>query len=214
MTVRSFTCNPFQTNGYLVDADGEVVVIDPSCMTDEEINHVVRLVEIAGGALTAILLTHAHIDHIFGVQALVDRYGVDVHVHGADEPLLSRAAEQAALFGMDLTEPRGPFTPLVPGVPLRVGDRTWDVLHTPGHSPGSVTFVDQTERMAFSGDVLFMDSIGRTDLWQGSLPILMESIFQQLAPLGSDMQIFPGHGDVTTVGRELAMNPFLTDSAA
>ncbi len=214
MTVHSFTCNPFQTNGYLVDADGEVVIIDPSCASTEETDDVCGLIDASGAKLSRILLTHAHIDHIFGVQALVDRYGAAVHVHASDKPLLAQGAAQAALFGVDLTVPSGPFTHLTPGEPLRIGSRPWDILHTPGHSPGSVTFVDRAERVAFSGDVLFMGSIGRTDLWKGSLPVLMQSIFQQLVPLGEDMRILPGHGAATTVGQELATNPFLTDLTA
>lgn len=214
MTVHSFTCNPFQTNGYLVDADGEIVVIDPSCASAEETEAVCKLIDSSGGELSRILLTHAHIDHIFGVQALADRYGSTVHVHASDEPLLAQGAAQAALFGVELTVPTGPFAYLTPGKTLQVGSREWDILHTPGHSPGSVTFVDRAEKVAFSGDVLFSGSIGRTDLWQGSLPLLMQSIFQQLVPLGEEMHILPGHGEATTVGRELASNPFLIDAAS
>ena len=84
-----------------------------------------------------------------------------------------------------------------------------EVLHTPGHSPGSVSFVDREAGVTFAGDVLFAGSIGRTDLWQGSLPVLMQSIFGQLVPLGDDMRILPGHGPETTIGRERVSNPFL-----
>jgi len=213
MTVRSFTCNPFQTNGYLVYDGGDAVVIDPSCASQGEIDDVCGLIDASGARLSRILLTHAHIDHIFGVSALANRYGVPVHVHASDEPLLAQGAAQAALFGVELAVPKGPFSYLTPGEPLLVGSRHWEVLHTPGHSPGSVTFVDRAERLAFSGDVLFAGSIGRTDLWEGSLPVLMQSIFQQLVPLGEDMRILPGHGEETSVGRELASNPFLTDAA-
>ena len=94
---------------------------------------------------------------------------------------------------------------------ITLGDATWSILHTPGHSPGSVCFVDKSSNFVIAGDVIFYDSIGRTDLWQGSLPELMKSIFQKLMPLDDGVQLFPGHGPSTTVGRERTANPFLIE---
>ena len=95
------------------------------------------------------------------------------------------------------------------GDTFSIGSATWEVLHTPGHSPGSVTFYDAANRFIISGDVLFQGSIGRTDLWQGSLPTLMASIYQQLVPLGDDVRVYAGHGPATTIGQERQTNPFL-----
>jgi len=116
---------------------------------------------------------------------------------------------QAQMFGIDIEAPPSPVRFIEEGERIEFGDLSWDVRHTPGHSPGSVTFIDHKAKAVFSGDVLFAGSIGRTDLWQGSLPELMQSIFQQLIPLGDDYRVFSGHGPETTIGRERVSNPFL-----
>jgi glyoxylase-like metal-dependent hydrolase (beta-lactamase superfamily II) len=211
MDVRSFTFNPFMTNCYVCHDGAEAVIVDPSCATDAERDHVVRYVGEAGVTVREILLTHAHIDHIFGCAALSEAFGVGVRVHRSEVGLLAAAGEQARLFGVAVDPPPGPTGFLDHGQEIRIGDARWEVLHTPGHSPGSVSFVDRANGFVISGDVLFRDSIGRTDLWQGSLPELMRSIFDRLLPLGDDVVVRPGHGPSTTIGRERRRNPFLVE---
>ncbi len=211
MIVRTFTFNPFQTNCYVCHDGGTAVVVDPSCSTPSERSEVERYVSTEGLAVREILLTHAHIDHIFGCAALSEAFGVGVRVHRSEAGLLAAAEEQARLFGVTVERPPEPAGFLADGEELSIGEAQWTVLHTPGHSPGSVTFVDRTGGFVLSGDVLFRDSIGRTDLWQGSLPVLMRSIFDRLVPLGDEVTVFPGHGPSTTIGRERVRNPFLTD---
>jgi len=213
MIVHSFTFNPFSTNCYVVTDGDETVVIDPSCQADGEVAHVMNAIDSSGAPLTRVLLTHAHIDHIFGCAALCDAYGVGLSVHREDEPLLARATDQASMFGMQMDVPPAPSSYLEEGSPVAIGTRSWDVLHVPGHSPGSVAFVDREEGLVFSGDVLFAGSIGRTDLWKGSLPVLMQSIFGKLVPLGDDVRVLSGHGPETTIGQEKASNPFLNGGA-
>lgn len=214
MTVRTFTFNPFQTNCYIVWDEQEAVVVDPSCQSASEIDHVIQVVEASGSPLRQILLTHAHIDHIFGCAALCRHFNAELLVHADDAPLLKEARTQAAMFGVELENPPEPARFLVAGEPLKVGAATWNVLHTPGHSPGSVSFHCPEDAFVLSGDVLFAGSIGRTDLWRGSLPTLMQSIFQQLVPLGEGVRVLSGHGPETTIGHELATNQFLNGAVA
>lgn len=209
MTIHSFTFNPFSTNCYVAVSDSKAVIVDPSCQSDSEVRAVMQAIEKEGAHVERILLTHAHIDHIFGCRRLSDHFGVGIEVHRADEPLLGQSQVQAQMFGIDIDEPPRPVAWLEPGVDVTFGNATWAVLHTPGHSPGSVSFVDSQEKLVLSGDVLFAGSIGRTDLWQGDMPTLMRSIFEQLIPLGDDFRVLSGHGPETTIGKERTTNPFL-----
>lgn len=213
MIVKSFTFNPFSTNCYIVSNAEEMIIIDPSCESLAEQQHVIDFVNAQKAQLTRILLTHAHIDHIFGCARLSNEFGVGIEVHASEAVLLERAEVQSQMFGIQLTPPPAPVRLIEPGEIIEFGEVSWEVRHTPGHSPGSVSFVDHAAKMVFSGDVLFSGSIGRTDLWQGSLPVLMQSIFQQLMSLGDDFRVLSGHGPETTIGRERTSNPFLVGHA-
>lgn len=212
MALKSFTFNPFSTNCFVVDSEGEAAIVDPSCMTEEEIGAVVSYIEASGLAVRHLLLTHGHIDHIFGCNALSEAFGLDWRIHPDDVLLLKNAPVQAKMFGLPLDTPNPPGDALVEGDQVSLGSITFDVVHTPGHSPGSVSFINREEKYVIAGDVLFRGSIGRTDLWQGSLPVLMQSIFQKIVPLGNDFVVYSGHGPETTIGEEVATNPFLTET--
>jgi len=212
MALKSFTFNPLSTNCYVVESEGEAVIVDPSCMSDVEISAVVDYVSQNGCAIKHLLLTHGHIDHIFGCNALSEAYGLDWRIHVDDIPLLENAPLQAKMFGLPLDTPNPPGALLKDGDQVFFGSVILDIVHTPGHSPGSVSFINQEEKYVIVGDLLFNGSIGRTDLWQGSLPVLMRSIFEKIAPLGDEFTVYSGHGPETTVGDELATNPFLTGS--
>lgn len=214
MIVRSFTFNPFQTNCFVCHSEGEGVLVDAASADPDEHGQVEQYIEREGIAIKHLLLTHAHIDHIFGCRHFNDVFGLPFRMHREDAPLLQRAKQQAAMFGVTLDEVRAPAEYLDEGDEIEFGSQQWKVLHTPGHSPGSISFFDEAARTVFSGDVLFAGSIGRTDLWQGSLPVLMRSIFSRLVPLGDDVRVFSGHGPETTIGRERASNPFLTTGFA
>lgn len=211
MTVKSFTFNPFQTNCYVCHDEGEAVIVDPSAQTDKECQAVMDYLEENDLEVVHLLLTHAHIDHIFGCAFFENAFGKTFKMHRADLLFLERSEEQAVGFGFPLEPPSRPQVFLSEGDTLSVGSASWSVLHTPGHSPGSITFYDAEDHLALSGDVLFMGSIGRTEgLPATSLPELMTSIFQKLLPLGDEVTIYPGHGPKTTIGRERRSNPFLT----
>jgi len=211
MVVKSFTFNPFMTNCYICHDESEGVLVDPSCATKQEQQAVLDYLVEQDVTLRHLLLTHAHIDHIFGCALFAERYGQAFQMHRADLPLMVHAQKQAAAFGVALEQPPQPDDFLEEGDTVCFGSTTWEVLHTPGHSPGSVCFYDPAEKFVVAGDVLFQGSIGRTDLWEGSLPQLMESIFQKLVPLGEETVVYPGHGPRTTIGAERRQNPFLTD---
>lgn len=212
MTVQSFTFNPFMTNGYVAHSAGEAVLIDPSSTTTSEHQQVVDYIETHDLTVRHLLLTHAHIDHIFGCAFFSEKYGQTFKMHVAERPFIAQAEQQAQAFGVSIDPPPVPETFLDEGDTVSFGTVTFEILHTPGHSPGSICFVDAASDQAITGDVLFQGSIGRTEgLPQTSLPQLMQSIIEKLLPLGDSMTIYPGHGPSTTIGRERRRNPFLTN---
>ena len=195
----------------MVTSENESVIIDPSNHSQAEHAKVIEYIEKTGSTVKRILLTHAHIDHIFGCAYLSNHFGVGIEVHAEENVLLEQAAFQSRMFGVELEQPPKPVASLVEGQRIEFGNVQWDVLHTPGHSPGSVSFYDANNQLVISGDVLFQDSIGRTDLWRGSLPVLMRSIFDVLLPLGDEVRVLSGHGPETTIGQEREGNPFLNE---
>lgn len=211
MTVQSFTFNSFMTNCYVCHDSGEAVLVDPSCATASERQQVVDYIDEHDLAVRHLLLTHAHIDHIFGCAFFSERYGQRFQMHVAERAFIEQAEQQAQAFGVQIDAPPVPDTFLDEDDTVTFGDVTFGVLHTPGHSPGSICFVDAASDRAITGDVLFQGSIGRVQgLPQTSLPQLMDSITDKLLPLGDEMTIYPGHGPSTTIGHERQHNPFLT----
>jgi hydroxyacylglutathione hydrolase len=199
------TVGPFQENSYLVtdDASGRGVLVDPG----DEAARIVAMVRASGVTLDAIWLTHAHIDHIGAVAAIKRQWDVPVLMHPDDLPLYRRAAEQAAFYGLSLQQPSDPDRELANGDELTIGSRRFTVRHTPGHSPGHVVFVG--DGVALGGDLLFAGSIGRTDLPFAN-PEAMETSLALVASFDPEMVVYPGHGPPTTIGAELATNPYLT----
>ncbi len=196
----------FVENTWLVidDATRDAVVIDPG----EE--HARILAEIALRDLTvkAIWLTHAHIDHIWGVDAVRSATGAPVWLHPADRRWYDSLPEQGKMFGIDdLPRLGAPDHDFADGDSVSLGVFRFDVRHTPGHAPGHVAFIGHG--FAIAGDVLFQDSIGRTDLAGGNHEELLESIRRVLMVLPDETRVLPGHGPETTVGRERRLNPFL-----
>jgi len=211
--IRSFTFNPFQTNCIIAWNGHDAAIVDPSCRSASEIQAVTEFVRENRLRVRHLLLTHAHVDHVFGCAELAEAFALPVTMHRDDLRLLEEAPFQARMFGVEMQPLDVAPTFFSEGDRIRTGSLEWEVLHTPGHSPGSVTFVDRENRYAIVGDVLFRGSIGRTDLWRGSLPELMRSIFEKILPLGDNFVVHPGHGPTTTVGAERESNPFLTGEA-
>lgn len=206
LTIRTFTSRIFGQNAYLVrcDESGEWWAIDPG----GEAEAMASTLESAGEPLRAIVLTHAHLDHIEGVAELARRVPAPILLNPGDRPLYDAAAQQAAMFGHDFEPPPPPDAALEPG-PLSIGSCVFEVRPAPGHSPGHVLLYSAAAGVAFVGDVVFAGSIGRTDLPGGSFPELMQSIREQVLTLPDDTRLLSGHGPVTTVERERLTNPFL-----
>jgi glyoxylase-like metal-dependent hydrolase (beta-lactamase superfamily II) len=196
----------FMENCYVVaDADqGDAVLIDPG----EEAERFLQVLAGHGWRLTAIWLTHAHVDHVMGVGAVRESHEVPTWLHPLDRPLYDALPQQGAWMGLQLPPAPEPTHELAAGMPMRVGGLSFDVRHVPGHSPGSVAFVGHG--VAFVGDVLFSGSVGRTDLPGGDGPTLVASIRRELLTLPDSTVVYSGHGPETTIGIERETNPFLT----
>jgi glyoxylase-like metal-dependent hydrolase (beta-lactamase superfamily II) len=213
MQVEAFTFNSFMTNCYLCHDAGEAVLVDASCATAAERQEVLDVVDEHDLTVRHLLLTHAHVDHIFGCRFFEDHFDARFQAHEASVPFLERAEEQAVAFGVEVEPPSVPTTFLAEGDTVSFGGVTLEVLHTPGHSPDSVSFVDTASQQALTGDVLFQNSIGRTQgLPETSREQLLASITDKLLPLGDEMRIYPGHGPETTIGRERYQNPFVKEA--
>jgi hydroxyacylglutathione hydrolase len=199
----------FLENCYLVTdpAAGASVVVDPG----EDAALIAERLAALGTRLEAIWLTHAHVDHILGVAALKGTTGVPVYLHPADRALYDQVAEQARAFGMRAQPLPSPDRPLAHGDVLRIGGLAFAVRHVPGHSPGSVCLVGTG--LVIAGDVLFRESIGRTDLAGGDFDTLIAGIERELLSLPDETIVYSGHGPQTTIGHERRHNPFLTRSS-
>lgn len=206
LEVRRLTVGPIESNCYLVRrAPGsEAVVIDPGAEADR-VEAVLRKWD---AEPAAILLTHAHMDHVGAIAELGRRYGPPVYLHPADRSIYDAAAERGAAFGIPLEKPPPPDHALEDGQSLEVAGIRFEVRHAPGHSPGGVVF--RTNGHAFVGDCLFAGSVGRTDLPGGDGETLLRSIRERILSLPPDTTLWPGHGPKTTVRREKESNPFLT----
>ncbi len=201
---------PFQTNAYVLGCPktGEAVLVDPG----EDGIRLVRIAEAARLRVAQVWLTHGHVDHIAGVAAVKRATDAIVRLHSADLPLYQACTRQALAFGIsaDAVPPVDNF--LSDNEVLTVGQLSATVFACPGHSPGGVTFWLPQAQLAFVGDTLFRDSIGRTDLPGGSFDELMASIRTRLLRLPDETQVLCGHGPATTIGREKQQNPFVVDS--
>jgi hydroxyacylglutathione hydrolase len=199
---------PFQQNCTLVwsETSKRAAVIDPG----GDLANVERAIREAGVTVEKIWLTHGHLDHASGAAELKERLGVPIEgPHRADLFLLERLVESARAFGMAGARNVTPDRWLDEGDQISVDDLVFDVLHCPGHSPGSVAFFNAQQRFAIVGDVLFRGSVGRSDIPGGNHQVLIGSIKQKLLPLGDDVSFICGHGPTSTIGQERATNPFL-----
>lgn len=197
---------PLQCNCYIVgDPDThEAIVIDPG----DDADRLAESIAARGLTVTAIVATHAHFDHVVAAERLRALTGAPFYLHADDKPLLAWVQESARMFlGIDLPPPPEVDTEAREGDRLVAGAVGLEVVHTPGHSPGSISLV--TDGAVFSGDTLFAGSIGRTDLPGGDTQALLDAVKDKLFRLDADLPVYPGHGPATTLGHEREMNPFV-----
>ncbi|HSS19817.1 MAG TPA: MBL fold metallo-hydrolase [Pyrinomonadaceae bacterium] len=219
MIIEEVTVTAFQQHTRIVGCEKtkRAICIDPG----DDSETIVAAIDKHEFELQAIAVTHSHLDHIGGVASLKKlKPGADVMIHQADEFIYDALPEQAAWIGI----PRNQWQamglafeapPKVDGYwedgqIYRVGELEFQIIHCPGHTPGHIVLFEPTERKVFVGDVLFAGSIGRTDLPGGDTQQLLDSIMNKLLPIGDDVEVYSGHGPVTTIGRERKTNPFLT----
>lgn len=208
--VKFFTFSPIQENTYLLyNEQGKAIIIDTGCYFSAEQETLKKFIEDTGLTPERLLNTHCHLDHVFGNQWVYETWGLELWLHPDEQVMLQFAPMSGEKWGLPFTNYKGPLHFLHHGDTIHLGTDELLVLLTPGHSPGSVSFYCEKQKILISGDVLFRESIGRTDLPGGDHQTLLNSIREQLFVLPDDVTVYSGHGMPTTIGHEKKHNPFL-----
>lgn len=209
MQYKIFSFNPLQVNTTVVWDDTKCLLFDPACSNDNEYKLLNIFFNDNNISDVEILLTHAHFDHIMGVNNIVSHYGSSLRMHEGDTFLLENAVSMAGRFGIPMQAINSPDEYIDETYTTCIGGDNMQTLHVPGHSPGSLCYFFPQNGILISGDVLFNGSIGRTDLPGGSMNLLTSSIKSKLLSLPEDTCVICGHGQPTTIGKEKRDNPFL-----
>ncbi len=210
MTVRNFVFNELEVNAFvLYDETRECIIVDPGCNSMEQCNHLQDFLSEHLLKPVYIVNTHGHFDHIFGNAWCKETYKCPLLIHEQDLALIEQADKFAGFFGFEIERSPMPDRYLKPGETLIFGNARLEILHIPGHSPGSVVFYSAPDQVMICGDVLFNGSIGRTDLPGGDYNLLIRGIREKLMVLPRETVVWPGHGPKTTIGHEYDTNPFL-----
>ena len=211
LSVKKFSFNPFSENTYVVYHifSRDAYIIDPGCYSVDEKTELYSFLKKENLQPKAILLTHAHIDHVLGLSDLQDSYQLPTYLHADEEKNFVSLPSYAPLFGIK-TYTQGTIDhSLKEGDQLPLGDTTLLVRKVPGHSPGHVVFYNEVQKILLAGDTLFYESIGRTDLPGGDHDTLLKAIRKELYTLPEDTKVYPGHGPSTEIGHEKKYNPFV-----
>ena len=209
-TVKAFTFSPVQENSYLLyNETGEVIVIDPGCYFPEERDVLQSFITQNKLLPTLLLNTHCHLDHVFGNKWIHETYNLLLHIHPNEKQVLDFAPASGLMWNLPFDNYNGALVYLNEGETIKLGEDELSILFAPGHSPGHLCFYCKKQNFVIGGDVLFRESIGRTDLPGGHHETLINSIKTRLLVLPDDTKIYSGHGPVTTIGYEKRNNPFL-----
>lgn len=207
--VHTFTFNAFQENTYLlVNELNEGIIIDPGCYERQECLSLKDFIATHKINVILLLNTHCHIDHVLGVEFVKRTFGITLQTHQIETQVLKAVETYADVYGFQNYEKTTVDTFLAAGDLISFGNHTLKVLFTPGHSPGHIVFYSEKDNFVIGGDVLFKQSIGRTDLPGGDFETLIKSIHTQLFTLPDHTVVYPGHGEPTTIGFEKTNNPF------
>ena len=209
-SVKQFTFSPVQENTYVVYNEKNVAcIIDPGCYYENERNQLKEFIETRSLLPKYLLNTHCHLDHVFGNKFIHDTYGLTLHCHPNEKLVLDFAPAAGKMWGLPFDNYEGDLIFLNDGDQLELDKDTFKILLAPGHSPGSICFYCKEQQFVIGGDVLFRESIGRTDLPGGDHQTLLKSIREKLFTLPDEVMVHQGHGPSTTVGYEKKNNPFL-----
>ena len=213
MNIKKFEFNMFPVNTYVLwDETKEAVVIDPGMFFSREKEELKQFIADNGLTVKHLLNTHLHLDHVLGNPYMMEEYGLKAQAHQADEFWLDGAVQQGRMFGFELEEKPVPLGKYIhQGDTIAFGNTKLEVFEVPGHSPGSVVFVNRESGDLIVGDVLFNGSVGRADLQGGNFNDLKQNIIEKLFILPNETVVHPGHGPSTTIGHEKMYNPFFTD---
>ncbi|HEY8388499.1 MAG TPA: MBL fold metallo-hydrolase [Parasegetibacter sp.] len=211
LKVEVFTFNPIQENTYvLYNEHKSCVIVDPGCYFDEEKATLKQYIEDRGLHTKYLLNTHCHLDHVFGNKFVAETWGLKPYIHPMEEKVLQFAPLSGEQWNLRFENYEGELNWLTPGNDIQLDEDRLEILFTPGHSPGSVSFYCRDQGFLIGGDVLFRRSIGRTDLPGGNFDVLINSIKTELFALPDEVIVYPGHGEPTDIGAEKRENPFLT----
>jgi hydroxyacylglutathione hydrolase len=211
LTVTSFVFSPLQENTYVVHNEaGDCIIVDPGCYFGNERNELKEFIQNGRLSPKYLLNTHCHLDHVFGNKFIHDTYGLTLHLHEKEKPVLDYAPTLGLSWGLPFDNYQGDLIFLREDEVVRLGEDELHVLFTPGHAPGHISFYCPAQNFVLSGDVLFKQGIGRTDLPGGNFETLMKSIREKLFVLPDETVVYSGHGPETTVGEEKRENPFLS----
>ncbi|MDD3108066.1 MAG: MBL fold metallo-hydrolase [Alistipes sp.] len=212
ITVKIIVSNPFQENTLVLsDATGECIIIDAGMYNAQENRALTQYIAEAKLRPVMAVNTHGHVDHMLGVNFVKQTYGIPFALDGRDNFLIESAPTHGAIYGFKVDA-----VPTVDrdlqGVPtLQFGETTLQIIETPGHTPGHICLYQPEQKLLVTGDTLFRESIGRTDLPGGDYSWIMRSILDKLMPLGDEVHFYPGHGQDSTIGHEALYNPFVTE---
>lgn len=209
MEIKSFTFNDYQENTYIVISGDKCIIIDPGNYYEDENSLIKSYIDERSLIPQYILITHAHIDHVLGIDFLSKEYLVDVYIPSSEKDIYRNIPSYAPIFGMGNYKHNDNVILVKHSDTLAFDEIKINTLFLPGHSPGHLGYFFENENICFSGDVLFKNSIGRTDLPGGDFDTLISSIKNTLFRLDDDVIIYPGHGPSTTIRDEINENPFL-----
>ncbi len=210
ISVKSFTFSPVQENTYvLYNEQKQAFIIDPGCYFTAEEETLLQFITENGLKPVKLLNTHCHLDHVFGNKWVNKQFNLELHLHTFEEKVLAFAPASGQMWGLTFDNYAGPLHFINDGDIIELGNDKLEVILAPGHSPGSVCFYCKEQNLLIGGDVLFYESIGRTDLPGGDHETLLKSIRERLFVLPDETVVYSGHGPSTTIGHEKRHNPFL-----